>query len=242
MKLISLNVEGKKHFDKVFSFLEREDPEVVCLQEAPIDMSSQLRERGYKTTFLPLTVMPDDNSNFPQGNLFASRLPYVVDIHHYHQSFDGITLFDFERKRETMSKALIFAKMENMLVATTHFTWAPDGAVATENQIQDMKEMMDFLDKKPPHILCGDLNIPRNINRLYEEEISPRYTDAIPEEYKSSLDRNFHRLGNDPEKDILFNDFMVDYLLLKEPYIAENVRLEFGVSDHAAIVGDIKKG
>jgi len=33
LKLVSLNIEGSKHLDLVLSFLEREAPDVVCVQE-----------------------------------------------------------------------------------------------------------------------------------------------------------------------------------------------------------------
>lgn len=241
MKLVSVNVEGGRHLEKVFSFLEREDSDLVCLQEAPIDVSSWLKERGYRVTFLPLTLMTQDGERFPQGNLFASKTSYIVDIFHYHQPCDSLPLFDREKIRETNARGLILAQIDDFLVATTHFTWTPNGELADENQVNDLKKLFSFLDKQAPHILCGDFNIPRNINRLYEEELATRYSDAIPQSYKSSLDKNLHRLGKDSEYDFIFDTFMVDYILLKSPFKAENVRLEFGVSDHAGVVADLKR-
>ncbi|MGM0629192.1 MAG: endonuclease/exonuclease/phosphatase family protein [Patescibacteria group bacterium] len=241
MKLVSLNVEGRHHLDKVVGFLKKEDPDLICLQEAPIDISSMLKKEGYRVTFLPLILMPASNGlPFPKGNLMAFKGSSNIDIYHYYKPSEGIAVFDPERKRETMSQAVIFANTKGVSVATTHFTWAPKGEVASKEQVEDMKSMFEFLDKKPPHILCGDLNITRNINRLYREELVPRYTDAIPAEYESSLDRRLHRSGGDPELSKLFDRFMVDHLLLKEPFKAKNVRLEFGVSDHAAVVADIE--
>jgi exonuclease III len=32
MKLININIEGDKHFDTVIPFLEKEKPDVLCLQ------------------------------------------------------------------------------------------------------------------------------------------------------------------------------------------------------------------
>ncbi len=241
MKLVSVNVEGKRHLDKVFSFLEIEDPDTVCLQEAPIDITSWLKERGYRVTFLPLTLMSQDGTNFPQGDLFASKVKYEVDIFHYYQPCDSLPLFDEGRVRETTAKAVILAQIDDLLITTTHFTWTPNGEVPNKDQVSDIKKLFSFLDELPPHILCGDLNIPRNINRLYKDELMPRYIDAIPKKYESSLDKDLHRLGDDPEKSKLFESFMVDHLLLKESFIAQNVRLEFGVSDHAAIVADLVK-
>ncbi|MGM0482765.1 MAG: endonuclease/exonuclease/phosphatase family protein, partial [Patescibacteria group bacterium] len=221
MKLVSLNVEDRHHLEKVMGFLKKEDPDLICLQEASVDISSMLKKEGYRVTFLPLTLMPDpDGLLFPKGNLMAFKGSHNIDIYHYYKPCEGIVVYDPDRKRDTMFQAIIFASIKGISVATTHFTWASNGEVATKEQIEDIKRMFEFLDKKPPHILCGDLNIPRNINRLYREELLPRYTDAIPAEYESSLDRDLHRLGNDPEKSKLFDRFMVDHLLLKEPFKA----------------------
>lgn len=241
MKLVSVNVEGRKHLDRVFSFLDREDADTICLQESPIDASALLKERGYRVTFLPLTLMSQGGERFPQGNLFASKIKYTVDIFHYHQPCDSLPVFERERVRETNARGLILAQIEDFLIATTHFTWVPDGAHANDYQVKDMKKLFEYLDKQAPHILCGDFNIPRNINRLYKEELTTRYSDAVPEKYKSSLDKNLHRLGKDSNYDFIFESYMVDYLLLKPPFEAENVRLEFGVSDHAGIIANLKK-
>ncbi len=241
MRLVSVNLEGRKHLDSVYAFLEKEDADTICLQEAPIDTSAFLKERGYRVTFLPLTLMTQEGERFPQGNILASKYRYKVDIFHYHQPCDSLPLFDNERVRETNSRGLILAQIEDFLIATTHFTWVPDGAHANDYQVKDMKNLFQYLDKQPPHILCGDFNIPRNINRLYKEELVTRYSDAVPEKYKSSLDKNLHRLGNDSNYDFIFESYMVDYLLLKPTFKAENVRLEFGVSDHAGVIANLKK-
>ena len=241
MKLLSLNIEGTRHLDKVFDFLDSEKADIICLQESPLSISSELRRRGYTTTTVPLTVKIQNGFNFTEGSIFATLNYHRPDVHYYHRPQERVAVFDINRTRETVAQALIFAELGDIHIATTHFTWVPDGRVASDEQVEDMKNMLDLLDTKPPHILCGDLNIPRNINRLYEDEILPRYTDAVPDEYKSSLDRSLHRLGNDPEKLDLFESFMVDHLLLMKPFLAEDVRLEFGLSDHAAIVANVKK-
>ena len=67
------------------------------------------------------------------------------------------------------------------------------------------------------------------------------YTDTIPANYTSSLDKTLHRKGDDPSRAHLFTDFMVDYLFTKPDYQASDVRLEFGISDHAAVVATISK-
>ena len=98
--------------------------------------------------------------------------------------------------------------------------------------------MLPIIDLLDPHVFCGDFNIPRGHNVLYET-LTTRYTDSVPATYASSLDKNIHRKGDDISRAHLFTSFMVDYVFTQKPYQAENVRLEFGISDHAAVVADV---
>jgi endonuclease/exonuclease/phosphatase family metal-dependent hydrolase len=67
------------------------------------------------------------------------------------------------------------------------------------------------------------------------------YQDEIPKHYQSSLDRNLHRLGKVKLDQPIFDKFMVDYIFAKPEYEVTGERLEFGVSDHAAVVAHIVK-
>lgn len=239
MKLLSLNIEGIMHLERVFYLLDCERPNILCLQESPLSISSELRRRGYVVTCAPRTVKIQDGFSFTEGNIFATLAHHRPEVHYYFRPQERVAIFDINRVRETVFQSLIFAEVGDINIATTHFTWGSDGRVATDDQVEDMKRMLDILDAKPAHILCGDLNIPRNMNSLYENMLLPRYTDAIPSDYESSLDLSLHRVGGDIEKVKLLGGFMVDHLLLKDPFVAKSVRLEFGVSDHAAIVADV---
>jgi endonuclease/exonuclease/phosphatase family metal-dependent hydrolase len=129
---------------------------------------------------------------------------------------------------------------DDFFVAVTHFTWGPEGEVATPEQHTSMDALLTYTENLEPHILCGDFNLPRDYNPLYER-LAHAYTDNIPKTYTSSLDKNLHRLGDDSTKQHLFSSFMVDYILSRPPYLVSNVRLVFGVSDHAAVVGQVTK-
>jgi endonuclease/exonuclease/phosphatase family metal-dependent hydrolase len=124
--------------------------------------------------------------------------------------------------------------------ATTHFTWTENGLIPSPQQIQSLERLNAFATDSKPHLLCGDFNIPRHQNSLYDSLVG-QYKDNIPPHYTSSLDKTFHRLGQNPEKDFMFTSLMVDYVFTKPPYKASDVRLEFGLSDHAAIVATISK-
>lgn len=244
MKLINSNVEGMRHLKLIEDFLVRENADVVCLQEANEKHENILKSLGYYTSFLPIQIENRDNEMLPEGIMVGSKQPPKTKSQYYFSPHKELQLGDVKNMRGTYRQGYISAEVMTdsvtYIIVTTHFTWTPNGEIPNQNQIEDTEILLSLLRNEKPHILCGDMNIPRHHNPLYARFLE-YYTDSIPKEYKSSLDKTYHRLGNDPEKDVLFNDYMVDYVFTQPPYNARNVRLEFGVSDHAAIVAEIEK-
>lgn len=244
MKLISLNVEGVKHADRVKTFLEAERPDVVCLQEVQPDLEQFLRSLNYTVAFLPVTLHKNDTGINEEGILIASKHQAVFNSFYYYEPIGELQLFKKDTWRETCAEGVVYAKIQfeekEYVIATTHFTWTPDGSNPNDEQLTDMVSLIKCIKQLPPHIICGDFNIPRHHNYLYEALIH-EYSDTVPSHYKSSLDKNLHRLGELADKANLFNDYMVDYVFTQPPYMATDVHLEFGVSDHAAVVATIQQ-
>lgn len=240
MKLISLNLEGKRHLDTALPFLETAAADVLCLLEAPEDLQPWLTEHGYFVTFVPMVFRKQDGREFYDGIILASKLAHQAEVFYYYQPAADIVSYDQQDKRGTIAHPVIFATIGDYNLATTHFTWNPVGEIADQNQTTDLKKLLNYLQTKPPHLLCGDFNIPRHYNILYEE-LTKYYTDTIPPNYNSSLDANHHRAGKDPALEKLFTHFMVDYLFTQPPYTASAVQLEFGISDHAAVIATITR-
>jgi len=238
MKVISLNIERRKHVTLVHDFLRHESGDVVCLMEAPDDMVIWLEENGYYCSFARMSIINNDEGTYFQGVLIASKVPHTAEVLHYYTPSPEIIVFDERNKRGTQRQLVLFANVDGLNIGATHFTWNPEGETADEYQTTDLQNMLAVLADKPPHILCGDLNIPRNCNVLYKE-LCAHYTDNIPFESQSSLDRNLHRHGNNSKLEKMFNNFMVDYMFTKEPLKVYDTKLVFGVSDHAAVVTTI---
>ncbi|TAJ13989.1 endonuclease/exonuclease/phosphatase family protein [Patescibacteria group bacterium] len=252
MKLISLNIEGAKHLARVCAFLEKEDADVLCVQEI-FERDAEMIARKYNLnhSFSPMLLsqyIKKENEPWePFGIcMFSKTLLENVRSDMYwspHQDLKKFDTTNVHTKRETERHMLLSANVtigETLYtVATTHFTWTPDGQ-SDSYQETDTETLLHILEAFPEVILCGDFNLPRNHNPLYEK-FSSRYIDAIPPEYTSSLDLTLHRMGNNPVESSKLAQFMVDYLFLTPQYHADNVHLESGVSDHMAVVADIKK-
>lgn len=242
MKLFQCNILGRQHLDKLEDNIINLSPDVICLQEADNKAIEILEKYGYQTIFILVTKRKYDGELVEEGVVLASK--QIVSHHscYYYKPKEGFREFDKGHFRDTTAHGYIIGDClvdgQIYTVATTHFTWTPRGDIASEDQKSDLKQFMLLIEKEKPHVLCGDFNIPRHQNPLYEVLLT-KYTDTIPARYKSSLDKTYHRLGQVASRAHLFTHFMVDYVFTAPPYKASNVKLIFGVSDHAGVVADI---
>ncbi len=245
MKLISINIEAQKHLDRVIPFIKVENPDVLCLQEV-CDCNLQLfASLGYTGEFLPSSMITVNDNSMTYGTALLSKHSMKNFLSYYFRgSKEAVRAYKDEEILCTQQKALLFASVlingETYNIATTHFTWALNGRGASPEQIIDMEKFLHFTSTLEPHILCGDFNTSRQHSSLYKSLLL-HYTDTIPDSYTSSLDRTYHRVGNDPTKQYLFDSLMIDYVFTQPPYKATDVRLQFGLSDHAGIVATITK-
>jgi endonuclease/exonuclease/phosphatase family metal-dependent hydrolase len=119
-------------------------------------------------------------------------------------------------------------------IATTHFTWSEKGR-ATDTQREHLHSLLSALETEKELVLCGDFNMPRG-GELFST-LAERYKDTIPPEYVTSIDVSLHRNRlDDPEE---LSQKMVDGLFTTPEYLAQNVRLVSGLSDHMAITATI---
>ena len=243
MKLVSLNIEGDNHRNTVIPFVTAEMPDVLCLQEIYEDSLSRITALGYTTYFLPCTRTIIKGEERVHGIALCSRLPTQNLSRAYYRNAEGPLLdCNHDDILNSVKRGIITADIAapdgTHTIATTHFTWTPHGEKPDVGQTTDLTELLLLTQNVGPHMLCGDFNIPRYHSPLYDT-LTAHYTDAVPTDYASSLDRTKHRLGNETEKEHLFDRFMVDYIFTLPPYVASDVKLVFGISDHAAVVATI---
>jgi endonuclease/exonuclease/phosphatase family metal-dependent hydrolase len=245
LRLVSLNMEGAKHQDVITSFLDYHQPDVICLQEMPSHYIHTIMTLGYHVTFRPLwtdcELAPDD----AVGVAIASKTTHDAETFWYYGQKQALRPFDSKNKITTSSFGCIISTVtsasgETYNIATTHLPVTSDGK-SDNDQCIAVDNLLKVLKIKKPHILCGDMNMPRGYNDNYQK-FTDIYTDEVPTHYRSSLDRVHHRCANKTDLNApIFDIYMVDYIFTQPPYTATNVRLEFGVSDHAAVLADIFK-
>lgn len=248
MKLVSLNIEGLKHLDRVLPFIRREEPDILGLQEVPESVVREVEALGYDVRFAPMVVRTHGEALLPEGVLYGVRTETAklldVRIHYLIQPQGTFQDFNPEEEYFGVNNACIFGNIavngEEYTIGITHFAWTKHGPVPSSAQHRAMEKLLAIIPAEGPHILCGDFNIPRDQNPLYGT-LTEHYTDAVPRSYASSMDPTLHKLAGVKELKEMFTSFMVDYVFTQPPYRAENVRLEFDLSDHAGVIADILK-
>lgn len=244
LKLISINIEGRLHFDTVTEFLKNENPDCMCLQEVPTEFLKIIESMGYHVTFVPMQHQIDTLGEYTEGICIASRIPFSSYAKYYHQPETQLPQ-NVPTTKSQMHHPYIFAEIKDgqgdiYNIVTTHIMVTADG-LADEHQIVGVTKLLELLSDEPDHLICGDFNMPRGYNHLYEN-MTAVYKDNIPAQYKSSLDKNLHRLSGCTDLNApIFDIYMVDHLFSRADYHISDVRLQFGISDHAAIVATISK-
>ncbi|MDP3724904.1 MAG: endonuclease/exonuclease/phosphatase family protein [Nanoarchaeota archaeon] len=241
MKLVSMNIEGKKHLARVIPFLRREKPDAVCLHEVfQKDAANIGKILGMRRFFVAMTLVRGEKRGIAIFSHFPMKKKGIV---YYYKAARTLQEHNLNNKRATIHQALLAVEVgagdKKFILGNTHFTWTPNG-MSDDNQRKDIKELFRVLKKFPEIILCGDFNIPRGVNDLYGE-ITKRYRDAVPKSYVSSLNMRLHRMGKNKKESRRMKKFMVDYIFLSKEYRATSVRLASGISDHKAVIGFIDK-
>lgn len=116
-------------------------------------------------------------------------------------------------------------------IITTHFPVHYPGHEVSEFQRECFKKMNTLLQSKSNFILTGDTNCPRGTEIF--DTLARQYTDNIPRDAITTIDKNIHRAG--------FLPYVVDCLFTTPEYIVEKIELVDGISDHMAVIAEITK-
>lgn len=230
LKLISLNILLDRHYDYFLPFLQKEQADIVCLQEV---LESNMPRLSAALSFAGHFEPMFSKQGVRAGIAIFTRFPAVFSSLYYSGSPARVPQeqSDNQGKNLMLLCAAFSHQGHEYLVGTTHFTWTPDGGVS-EAQRQDMGRLLEVLTHSPEIVFCGDFNAPRG-GEIWGQ-LATRYQDNIPTHYDSSLDPHLHRL-RDSKK------LVVDGLWSTPQYRVTEVRLVEGVSDHKAVVGFIER-
>jgi len=243
MKIISLNIELNRHHDLVLPFLKKELPEVICLQEfLEEDFEMYKKELGMDGVYRLTNYINDKVHLESRGKkegiaIFSKKIEssgylfHVWDQEKTELPFDEyITATNLVKPRALLWVDVKDSKGDVFKIITSHLTITHEGE-ATPFQLEMNKIFINQLKSFGEFIFCGDTNAPRG--RAAFDTIAKEFKDNIPLKYKYSLDPVLHRVKG--------LDYMVDCLFTTRGYEAFNVELKGGISDHMAVVAEVRK-
>lgn len=237
MKIVSVNIEDKKHISRVIALVEREMPDVLFVQEICeknlSDISSLI---GGSYSFAPMAFK--DTLNDRLGIAVFSSLPVVYTIHTLKEadrtvaSYSCASFEDRFRSQSYHALEAVVTDLEGKFYRfyNTHLPVTEAGST-TEFQFSVVKSLLKVLAQNPDAILVGDANAPRGKEAF--SMIAASYKDNIPTTYTTSIDNTLHRAAP--------LELMIAMLFTTPEYVARNARLITGVSDHCAVCAVVER-
>lgn len=243
MKIVSLNIEGNRHYDRIIPFLHQEDFDVICLQEVLMEDIPRITKEfpSMISLYKPFTSFDSSHENHKTmngkifGTMILSKIPGSLGCHYYWGSETQAMLSEEaladEVKRQNYVLVWISLHTEvgkEITVATTHFPVTNEGE-STPHQLEIIEPLSENLDQFEHVVMMGDFNAPRGGETF--TELAKRYKDNIPEKYKTSIDQNLHRVTG--------LQYMVDGCFSRGGVTVYDVSLRDGLSDHMAVIASI---
>lgn len=244
LTIASINIERSRHLARVETFITRQRPDLLCLQElCERDVPFFEALMGGPMFFAPMARYPEEGPANIVGVGMIARDNALLDVaaEYYSGSPERIQEMAFitaEGKRMadplSIAEVMLSATVRGLRVAVTHLNVTPLGT-STPYQRESAGKLIQLAQAQAQRngdlLLTGDFNAPRG--RATFDLIAEHFIDGVPPHYTSSIDGSLHRAGDIP--------FMVDGLFHTPGYRLENVRMSTGVSDHCALSCRVSK-
>jgi exodeoxyribonuclease-3 len=243
MKVATWNVNGIRARQAQFcELLEREQPDVVCLQELKAELGQ-----------VPLQCQHDAYHVFWHGlraysgvSLHIRKGAFGVEPVYSHPEFD-------------MESRIVQAELGKLVLASVY---VPNGGKDYAAKINFVTRLAAWAKQKHAEgrevVLCGDFNITRTDLDVHPRERKPGIIGQRPEErelFETLLGEHLVDVGRklDPDNPGLFTwwapwrnlrqrniGWRLDYILASPPIAARaqscKVLADFGTSDHAPVM------
>lgn len=243
MKVATWNVNGiRARASQIQEWLERERPDVVCLQELKAEESQipeQCKSADYHAYWHCLKAY-SGVSLMLRKELFAAEPVYSHPA------------FDYESR-------IVQVERDDLVIASVY---VPNGGKDYPAKLNFLTLMIDWVRRLHAEgrslVLCGDINIARTEMDVHPKERKPDVVGQRPEEralFESMLSAGLEDVGRrfDPDNPGLFTwwapwrsmrqrniGWRLDYVLASAPVATHAtscvVQAEVGTSDHAPVV------
>lgn len=201
IKILCLNIfEGGLLWPNIESFVRREKPDILCLQEVcngderqPINFQSIKRLKALLPDYYSY-YSPEIFEIFPQGqgdggNGIYSRYPIseekTVFLHEeYRKILRPRREDDFSHYPKNLQSVVVNIGVKKLHVCNMHGIWGLDGA-DTKERLRMSKLIVKEIKGKKPLVLMGDFNIKPNTKTI--EAIEEKLTNVFKDELTTSF-------------------------------------------------------
>jgi endonuclease/exonuclease/phosphatase family metal-dependent hydrolase len=239
LKLLTLNIQGDRHLDRVRDAIALHLPDIVCLQEVfEVDCATLAAVGQYNVKYVVGTYMDAaNNARFaPKGSwglAVLSKLPVQRQVIISYADDPTIRIF---RQPNDPRRVVIVTELAHQSrsyrIVTTHFTWSPDGHI-TDEQRADFVRLKQVMKHYPDYVLCGDFNAPRGREMFakFTDELS--LIDHLPADITTTIDAQYHYASS--------LELVVDTIFSTLDYHVTDIQLLAGLSDHKGILAMVEK-
>jgi endonuclease/exonuclease/phosphatase family metal-dependent hydrolase len=228
--LASLNIHQFLHREETLRALKATDADVFCLQEVSISAIAQLEHAlGATAGFVPMGNFPEVSEEVGIALFVRRGILLRSDAYRYHETnkTPPLSFADCDR---ILQYAVIEKDGVAYRVGHTHFVWTPKGE-PSPRQFAAMERLLSYTNSFQDMLLCGDFNAPRG--RAVWEMITKEFIDNIPPSETTTLDQVLHRAAP--------LHYVVDGMFTKGQYVARDVAVISGASDHKLITAFIEQ-
>lgn len=239
LKLLTLNIEGDRHLDRVGAAMSLHLPDIACLQEVfEVDCAKLASFGSYRVTYAATTHVDAVNAFrlAPRGNWGVAVLTRVPVRTQTVVSYAADKEIRNYRKPNDPRRAVIVMEISDQerthRIATTHFTWSPHGT-ATDEQREDFSRLYRVMSSYPDYVLCGDFNSPRGGEMYWKFTNDLKLIDHLPSAVQTTIDAQYHQAGA--------LNLVVDTVFSTTGYRVSDVQVLEGLSDHKGILSTIDR-
>lgn len=227
---------------KILDFIYREKPDVVLLQEVFEDslegFGNALNGQLLFSQMCRVSLTDKEEEVKGWGVAIGFRHKLIEsreDFYHgSSETSNGLLLNVLNQHGQFPASTLLQARIEvgsdRFNFGTTHFTWVR-GAEPSDEQLQDFLKLTVILDRTPDLVLTGDFNSPRGYPIF--DRLAGMYQDNIPANDRTTLDS-----GVKPE---ITWEYVIDGFFTSQHYLAKEVRMVQGLSDHQGILAEVQR-
>ena len=247
MKVVSLNMAGRSNFggdfdarmNEITKFLDREQADVVCLQEVTFYGGESIAERCNKQMDKPYPFVLAQMSEHYTFDRFTKKFREKWDAgliaHEGDYVTDGMAVLS---KEPTVSSSSIIMKpapadergkpdvrvrLTQIIKLKSGMSFANVHFATNNNAYVQLQELLEYT---MPDVIVGDFNV-------FTWDMK-KFDGLWKSNYQESTD--FRDYISFPEENVTF-----DHMLLKTGYRFESIEKFDGVSDHSAMIFTISE-